>query len=424
MPMRASGAGLVPRFPSPPLGEEPVRDVLTEEAGLRPPPGQTMRITPLLKEGAPVAQGAPVACLREAPDVCLAAPMAGRVGRISLLPGRKLSEIVIFGGESGDVLRHTLPEPGRGAAGLRGLMQRAGFWPWLRRRPFGGMPAPAEVPAAIVVMAADTRPFAPDPRAELVGREEDFARGLDALAQLTEGPVLVCAQPGPALFEAGLGGGRVRLLRCGPRHPQGSAGIRIHEAAPAGVDAPVWDLHAGDVAALGALLATGILPMTRLVSIAGAGLRQARTVRCQAGADLRGLTQRWVTRGAHVVMSGSPLDGHEAHWLAPRHRQVTVLPRPARAPQPHWLVAALTRSARPRPVIPTAALDQAFGAVLPAAPFVRALASGDDETAMNLGVLSLLDEDVALADYVLGGEAHLGGLLRGMLARIQTEYAP
>ena len=54
---------------------------------------------------------------------------------------------------------------------------------------------------------------------------------------------------------------------------------------------------------------------------------------------------------------------------------------------------------------------------------MRALSSGDDETAIRLGVLSLLEEDVALADYVTGGEAHLAGLLRGMLDRIRTELA-
>ena len=122
-------------------------------------------------------------------------------------------------------------------------------------------------------------------------------------------------------------------------------------------------------------------------------------------------------------MSGSALEGHEAHWLAPRHRQVTVLPREPQSLRQHWLLAALTRSAGPKPIIPTSALDQAFGRVLPAASFVRALSAGDDETAMKLGVLSLLEEDVALADYVLGGDAHLAQLLRGMLDRIEVELA-
>lgn len=423
MPALKVRAGLTPTFPSPPQRDRGPTDVITQEAGIRTSSGQTLRITPLVKEDDLVAQGAPVACLRDAPQIQFVAPMPGRIARISLKPGRKLSEIVMFHEAGGEVVQHD----GAGATtdhALRDLMQSAGVWPWLRRRPFGGMPAADERPSAIVVMAIDTRPFAPDPRQALAGREEAFAHGLQALASLSDGPVFVCHAPGPALFERGLGDGQVRAEACTPRHPQGSAGLRIHALAPATTETPVWDIHAEDVAALGDLLSTGILPMSRLVRVAGSGLRESRLVRAQPGADLRELTLRAVAPGAHVLMSGSPLDGHEAHWLAPRHRQITVLPRPQNDKPPHWFVAALTRSGLPKPVIPTAALTQAFGAALPAVALVRALSAGDDEMAMKLGALSMLEEDVGLADYVLGGQSDLAELLRGMLDRIQTELAP
>ncbi len=416
------GSGLNPSFPSPPLRDLQPLEVITQEAAVRASSGQTLRIDTLVREGDLIAQGTPVACLRDAPEVKFVAPMAGRVARITLQPGRKLTEIVMFR-EEGDVVRHDL----RGVTeqtGLRRLMQNSGMWPLLRRRPFGGMPAPDERPKAILVMALDTRPHAPDPRQAIEEREVAFERGLLALSDLSEGPVFVCQAAGPALFQSGLGGGQIRADECADRHPHGSAGLCSHRLAPATIDTPVWDIHAEDVAALGDLLMTGILPMTRRVRIAGAGLMESRLVRTQRGADLRELTQRVAAPGAHTLMSGSELDGHVAHWLAPRHRQVTVLPRDAKRPSPHWFIAALTRSSLPKPVIPTAALRQAFGAALPAVALVRALSSGDDEMAMKLGALSLLEEDVGLADYVLGGDAHLAVLLRRMLDRVQTEFAP
>ena len=394
--------------------------MITQEAGIRTSVGQTLRISPLVAQDDLVAQGAPLACLRDAPDVQFVAPMAGRVARISLQPGRKLSEIVLFAETVGDVVEHA-SKSATSVTTLRKLMQAAGVWPWLRRRPFGGMPGAAERPAAIIVMAADTRPFAPDPRLALAGRLAAFGRGLQALTLLTDGAVIVCHARGAPLFDPIKG---VQSIDTGVRHPQGLAGFCIHTLAPASVDTPVWDIHAEDVAALGDLLDSGVLPMTRLVRIAGAGLRSSRLVHTQAGADLRELTQRITTPGAHMALSGSPLDGHEAHWLAPRHRQVTVLPRPRNGAAPHWFKAALTQSALPKPVIPTAALTQAFGGAVPAVAFVRALSAGDDEMAIKLGVLSLLEEDLGLADYVLGGGADLAALLRGMLDRIRKELAP
>ncbi|SFD80119.1 Na(+)-translocating NADH-quinone reductase subunit A [Roseivivax sediminis] len=416
-----SGAGLNPVFASPPE-EAGVSEVRTDEAAICPPVGQSLHVTPLLQEGDSVARGAAVACLRHHPEVRFAAPVAGRVARISLLPGRKLSEIVLYS-DPGDAAERHDTSATNNDAGLRRLMQAAGFWPRLRRRPFGGMPAPEEVPFAVVVMATDTRPGAPDPRAAIEGQEDAFAHGLEALAHLSQGPVIVCAPSDAAEGWHLLSDQRARVVPRGPRHPQGAAGICVHRLCPAGLDAPVWDLHAEDVAALGALLATGVLPMTRLVRIGGAALRTARTVRTHPGADLRELTQRLVVPGPHELISGSALDGRPARWLAPRHRQITVLPTSRDVRPTHWLTAALRRPGLGTPAIPTAALNQAFGAALPAAPFVRALGAGDDESAMRLGLLSLLEEDVALADYVLGEGGRLSAQLGAMLDRIRTEFA-
>ncbi|SMY07309.1 Na(+)-translocating NADH-quinone reductase subunit A [Flavimaricola marinus] len=415
-------AGLTPRFTSPPIGTG-AEEIVTEEAAVGAPDSQNDAFTSVVKEGDLVGQGAAVARSRNSTDICLVAPIAGRVARVTELPGHKLQEILLFREVDGGVRTHDLTEADS-ESGLRRLMQGAGLWPLLRRRPFGGMPDHAETPAAIVVMAVDTRPFAPDPIQALCGREEAISRGLAALLTLTEGPVFVCRPDNRAFPWLGDSNDRLRAVQSGSRHPQGSAGIRIHQAFPAGLEAPVWDIHAEDVAALGELLSTGQMPMMRLVHIAGEALRDARSIRTHPGADLRQLTQRIVAPGPHVVMSGSPLDGHRSHWLRHRDRQVTVLRRETDAARrPHWLLSALTRSASVRPAIPTAALSQAFGAALPATPFIRALGAGDDETAMKLGILSLLEEDVALADYVLSETGQVASQLRAMLDRIQSEYA-
>lgn len=414
-------AGLIPEFPSPVERGDTV-DIVTEEAAVLPPEGLALAVTPLVAEGETVARGAAVACLRHTPDICLVSPIAGHVARISLLPGRKLSEIVLFRDENGGVERHetTASET---AGGLRRLMQSSGVWPRLRRRPFGGMPSKGEVPGAIFVMGADTRPHAPLPHQALYGREASLARGLEALGRLTDGPVFVCWPENTAAPDLSSASADIRWIACGHRHPQGSAGIRIHNSFPAGLDVPVWDVRAEDVADLGDLLETGELPMMRQVRIAGEGLREGLSVRTHPGADLRQLTQRLAAPGPHVLLSGSHLDGSPARWLGQRDRQITVLPREAPPPRPHWLIAALTESASTRPAIPTAALAQSLGGGVHAAPFIRALGAGDDETAMSLGLLSLLEEDIALTDYTLGAGGEIIKQLRAMLERIRTEYA-
>lgn len=411
LPARFS-AGLIlpqPRLPDP---ADPVATELTVEAAVQPAPGETLRVELLVTEDAEVAQGQPLMRLKTAPGIALVAPMAARVARIDLQPGRRLSQLVLFHEAGG--ARHAFDT--RGAEGdparLRALLQDSGLWRMIRSRPFGRMPAPDEAPAAILVMGRDTRPGAPDPALAVKGREEDLARGLSALASLTAGPLLYAGPGAPA---------PARPIATGPLHPQGLAGPLLHRHFPARTGAPVWDLTAEDAADIGALLATGFLPPTRLIAITGEALRSPALVRCQPGADLRGLTRARVLPGPHDLLSGSALDGRPALWLGSRDRQVTALPRAQRPAGRHWFRAALDRAARHAPIIPTAALDQALGGDLPAAALVRALAAGDAEGLIRLGGLSLLEEDLALADYATGSDQRLARQLRALLDRIAAE---
>lgn len=383
---------------------------ITAEAALGPGFPPDFRVDLLVQQGEMVAQGQPVLRDRRAPDLFVSAPMGGRVARIDTGPGRALNHILFFHDPGADRHRY---DAGDDAAAL---MLASGLWTGLRTRPFGGFPAPGTRPAAICVMAHDTRPGALS-ASLMPGEGDDFARGLTALAGLTEGPLLLVQPPGPALAAAP----RLHVVAAGPLHPQGLAGTHIHALHPARMDAPVWDIAAQEVAALGHLIRTGYLPETRMVAVGGPAASGQRIVRCQPGADLHGLAQPVMRPGAAVILSGSALDGVESRFLFLRHQQVTVMPRRAPPGPPHWFRAALTRMSRPAPLIPTAALEQALAPSLPAIPFLRALSAGDGEATQGYDVLSLLEEDLALADYVTSADPPLAAVLRGLLDRIAAE---
>ena len=415
--------GLSVRVAGLPVPPDPVPVQITEEAGLTAAWDDDFRVEPLVAEGDKVAQGAPVLRSRRFPEIVVTAPMAARVAKIGLNAGRRLSRVVFYA--EADSGRHeyntqTVRNLDNTAA-LRAVLQESGMWRVFRSRPFGQEPLPGEAPTAIIVMARDTRPAAPDPRMAIKGREEDFGRGLAALCALGDGPVYVCQARGADLCDAKGLGNRVRFEKSNGKHPWGLAGFQIHKLHPAETGKPVWDVHAEDVAGLGAFLATGLVPDTRLVSISGTALREQRFVRCQPGADLRGLSHGLVKPGQHAILSGSALDGHEARWLGLRHRQTTVLSGAGGSHRRHWFLSALQGASRPLPIIPTAAVDQAMGGAMPAAALLRALSAGDAETAVKLGALSFLAEDMALIDYVTGAEPRFSEVLTALLERIAEE---
>ncbi len=396
---------------------------ITDEANLTSRRVEDFRVEPLVSEGDAVAQGAPILQSRRHPDIRVVAPMPGRVASIDLGPGHRLSAIRLFLESAAGRHEYDVSGAADDSERLRILLQRSGLWRAIRSRPFGRPPAVTEEPAAIFVMALDTRPLAADPRIAIKDSRADFERGLHALFLLTGGPVVLCQNRDDELVGPRAFPDRLRLVKSDDIHPWGLAGFQVHREFPAAVDRPVWDLHAEDVAAIGELLKTGLLRETRLVSVGGSAMTRARLVRCQPGADLRALCYGLVRPGPHVILSGSPLDGREARWLGRRERQVSVMTPPPRGSEGHWFLSALQRASRPLPLIPNAAVEQAVGDAMPVMPFLRALASGDGETAVKLGALSLLEEDLALADYVTCAEPRLAGLLRGMLDRIAAEEA-
>lgn len=417
--------GLTVHVPEAAVPTAPIATHITEEAGISAAWEDDFRVEPLVEEDDRVAQGEPVLRSRRQPEVVITAPMAARIATIGLGAGRRLSQLVFFREPDMGRYEHDIEtaRPLDDPAAVRSALLDAGLWRLVRSRPFGQVPAPKEKPSAIIVMALDTRPAAPDPRLAIGNRHDEFEHGLRALALLTDGPIFICQDHGPELFYAGGLDGRVRIMKSDAEHPWGLAGFQVHRHFPARPDHPVWDIHAEDVAGLGEFLLTGLVPETRLISVTGSALTEQRMVRCQPGADLRGLSYRQVAPGRHSILTGSALDGQEARWLGLRDRQATVISGEMPSRSHHWFLSALQRASRPLPVIPTAALDNAMGGELPAAALLRALSVGDSETAVRLGALSLVAEDLALVDYVTGAEPRLSEMLTRMLGNIEAEEA-
>ena len=399
-----------------------IEHALTAEAALSFAQQDDMRVDPLVEEGATVAQGAPILKLRRHPEMVITAPVGGRVGHLELGPGHRLSRVAIFHEEDAGRHRHDSAPSASSPQDIRQALLGSGLWRQLRSRPYGRIPRTDETPAAIFVMALDTRPYAPDPRQAIAGSETAFERGLHALRQLASEKLVLCQDRGPAMAEPSESLD-ITVIRSKPVHPWGLAGFQIHEHFPANPARAVWDIAAEDVAAIGELLETGYLRETRLVGVAGSGLREPRLVRCQPWADLRGLSRGHLKPGQHSILSGSPLEGRPSRWLHERDRQVSVLD-PAETPhRGHWFLSALRRASRPLPLIPSASVDQALGGAFPALSLLRAISAGDREGAVRLGALSLLDEDLSLADYVTCAEPRLSDLLHAMLRDIAAEEA-
>ena len=311
---------------------------------------------------------------------------------------------------------------------IRERLLTSGLWTAFRTRPFSRVPASGDTPEAIFVTAIDTAPLAGDPRAAIARNPAAFHAGIVALTRLITGPIYVCRAPGeplplpdtPQLVDA---------VFSGP-HPAGLPGTHIHHLHPAGAGRTVWHLDGQDVVAIGQLLSTGILDLTRVVALTGAvdnpGLLETRL-----GASIADLFPS--ADPALRVLSGDPLGGRETHgadaWLGRYHRQITVLREPTESGNWRWLFAALAavnprhrRRARTTRLygrttgmLPVDGFERVLPLDLLPSPLLRALLLRDTDTAVSLGCLELAEEDLALCSYLCPARQDYGAALRATL---------
>lgn len=342
--------------------------------------------------GQRVATGSPLFHDRKRPWIVAVSPVSGVVSRLDPGPRRSIAALEITP-EGEEAVEFDLARAGT-REGLIELMIGSGLWPFVRARPFGKVADPATHPEALFVTATEGFDGAPDPDAVIAACGDWFWRGVRALPVLTGGATYLCHRPGLDL--PALPGVTARAFAGG----LGLAGAHIHELHPVAHGGMVWQIGWQEVIALGHLLETGRIWQQRVVAVSGPAVTRPGLVAVTPGSRLHHIADRRLADVPLRLLAGSRETGLATPFLAPGMRQVTALAHHGasmRAGRLHRLLTPLAA-----PFIPNFWDEQASPPGVLPVPLLRALGSGDVEAARRLGVLGLVEEDIA------GLNAHLG----------------
>ena len=151
-----------------------------------------MKPTMEVKEGDKVKLGQTVFTDKKTPGVVYTAPGSGVVKSINRGERRVFLSLVIELDDNDNEAVSFASYPDADIATLAREkvvenMLQSGLWTALRTRPFSKVPDPESKPSSIFINLMDSNPLALDP--EVVAREysQDFVRGVNVLARLTEG---------------------------------------------------------------------------------------------------------------------------------------------------------------------------------------------------------------------------------------------
>jgi Na+-transporting NADH:ubiquinone oxidoreductase subunit A len=409
-----------------------------------------MKPTMLVAEGDRVSLGQPLFEDKKNPGVIYTSPGAGTVGSVIRGAKRKFEAITIqldgddaitFDGAGGK-------DPmSLGGEGVAEQLVASGLWTSLRTRPYGRVPAIGSGPSSIFVTAMDTNPLAADPAVVMSERKDQFVLGLQALTQLTDGPTYLCKAPDSEISGGDIEG--VEVAEFSGPHPAGLPGTHIHFLDPVGPTKTVWYIGYQDVIAIGSLFQTGKLDVRRIVSLAGPQVTQPRLIETRLGACIDDLTDGEVSADSKLrPISGSVLAGHVArdphNYLGRYHQQISVIEEGEHREFLGWqkpgfdkfsvtkiFASALNPSQKfaftastggsERAMVPMGTYEKVMPLDILATQLLRALIVRDTDSAQQLGVLEVEEEDLALCTFVCPGKYEYGSLVRESLTTIERE---
>lgn len=387
---------------------------------------------------------------KKTPGVKYTAPASGTISAVNRGAKRKLLSVVVDIADQEDAVSFDKYS----ADQLTSLdrqkivdqMVESGMWTGLRTRPYSKVPAIDSHTKAIVISAMDTNPLAADPEVIIKDRNQDFNHGLDVLAQLADDKVFV-ATKGDSQIEKSTNAKVSYESFSGP-HPAGLVGTHIHHLCPASASNVVWHMGYQDVIALGRLFTDGELFTDRVIALSGEEVKNPRLVRTRLGANVDELLSNEINDNDNRQISGSVLNGVNAvdsrAFVGRYHNQVTVIPEGRDKEFFGWAMPgsdkfSVTRAflghifpskkfkmttstgGSARAIMPIGNYERVLPLDILPTQLIRALVSGDTDTAQQLGCLELDEEDLALCTFVCPGKYEYGSILRENLTKIEKD---
>lgn len=408
-----------------------------------------MRPTMHVKEGDTVAKGQVVFEDKKRLGVKYTAPVSGKVVAINRGERRVFESLVIEVAQGDEIIFKTHAKDRLAKLSREEVVSQlndAGEWTAFRTRPFSRTPKLDSTPSAIFVTATDTNPLSADPADIINANIDDFNNGLAVISVLSPKTLVCHGKIAP--IKATNVAGRAEYHGFEGVHPAGNAGTHIHFLHPLARGVTVWTIGYQDVIAIGKLFTTGKIYTERTISLAGTVVKKPRLIKTHRGADLNALTNGELNGNDNRIISGSVLSGRKASgavaYLGRFHNQVSVLAEGRERPAMHFFTLGANRfstlpiyisqffkgkkyafttttNGSPRAMVPIGSFETVMPQDYLPTQLLRSLIVEDIVEAVELGVLELDEEDLALCTFVSPGKYEFGDILRDNLTRIEQE---
>ena len=394
----------------------------------------------LVAEGDKVLAGSALFYDKVHPEVMFTSPVSGTVSAIRRGEKRKLLAIEVAADEQQNYKPFNIDIAKASRDEVVAALLESGLWASIIQRPYGIIADSKDTPKAIFVSGFDSAPLAPDMNVALQGDEEALKAGFAALKVLCPNVHLSLKAGEKSILECVEG---VEKHYFAGAHPAGNVGVQIHHIDPINKGEKVWTVNIQNVAIIGRLILNGKLDMTKTYVVCGSQVAHPQYVKAMVGASLvqvlmpcrikpqsggskfriiegNVLTGKKVSANDYMGLYSSQVtvipEGGELEligWLAPRFHKLSV----SRTyfswlmPKKRYNLATGVNGGE-RPFVVTGLYEQYLPMDIYPMYLFKAILAGDIEKMENLGIYEVVEEDVALCEFVDPSKQNLQALVR------------
>jgi Na+-transporting NADH:ubiquinone oxidoreductase subunit A len=407
---------------------------------------------PMVEVGDTVKAGSPLFHDKKHEQIVFTAPVSGEIVEVKRGEKRKLLEIKILADkkvEFESFKKYSVSDINNlNAVDIKEQLLKSGVWTSLVQRPFGVVADPAATPKAIHISAFDTHPLAPDYSVLFKGQDQYFQVGVDVLKKLTSGTVHVNTHATSEISTVFSQAKGVELNKFSGPHPAGCVGVQIHHIDPINKGDVVWTISPLGVIQIGKLFLNGVYDTSRLLAVTGSEVKNPQYYKTYTGASVKKFIEGNLNQEHVRVISGNPLtgtsigkDGHvgffDHHlsvlpegdyyeflgWITPSakkisfHRALGLLsflsPNKER-------VADTNTHGEPRAFVQTGVFEQVTPMDVLPTHLLKSILAEDIDEMEALGIYEVIEEDLALCEFVDVSKHKVQEILREGLELVQN----
>lgn len=427
-------------------------DVQPDTCALKPTDFHDLRRPKLLaKEGDVVKAGTPILYDKLQEQVMYTAPVSGEVIEVKRGEKRRLLEIRILADK--EIAYESFTKYGEGdlAALTRESAQdqllKSGVWPQIVQRPYGVVASPEDTPDAIFVSSFDTHPLAPDYGFVLKGEEKYFQAGLDVLKKFTSGSVNLSINGNAEVSQIFSQTKNVSVHKVSGKHPAGNVGVQIHHIAPLTKGKIYWTVSPYGVVQIGKLFLEGVYDASKVIAVAGSEINKPAYMRTYMGASMKKVLDGRLKQDHVRVISGNVLTGTaigKDGYLGFYDQMVTVIPEGDNYELLGWLkptsdklsfhrafgllsflnpkkefVLSTNKQGEERAFVQTGTFEKVTPMDIYPEYLLKAIMAEDYDEMEALGIYEVVEEDLALCEFIDVSKHDIQAILREGLTLMQ-----